>query len=147
MSMILTRTALQTLHGTITGVTSAPTTYPASLSTAQLPIVLVWPGRGEWRQDTFGYSRSQIREYIVRCFFLPIPQGSPDKPPAGAETLLQRFGETYLDPAKAVLDAGGYQVTILGGEGDIRDSGLGIIKYAGVDYHAFEFRIRASERQ
>lgn len=144
MSISLTRAKLQTLHASISGVKSAPTSYPASLKTAQLPLVLVWPDQGEWQSLTTSAMRRQDRVYLVRVYFDAVAQGSPDKPPPGIEDMLQAFGAAYVDPANADQSASGYQAVIMG-EG-ITDSGLGVLNYAGIPYHGFEFRVSVYEK-
>lgn len=143
LGLYLARVQLQALHAAIRGVRSAGMKYPADLASAQVPYVLTWPGTGRWQSLAMNDKRRMDREFIVRCFHSPIAQGSPEKPPEGLEDLMWRFGEAYTSPENAdqsITVAGvRYQIVILG-EG-IEDSGIGVLPYAGIAYHGFEFRV------
>lgn len=141
MSLRSTRDALQALHATIPGVKSAPTTYPGEIRPVMLPLVLTIPGAATWQQVTIGDLRRQDRQYKVQVFIAPVTQAS------GLELLpelLQAFGETYL--ATDVLDAPGYQATLTGDEGQITDTGLVELTYAGQTYIGFEVTVHVYEK-
>ena len=146
MTISTTVAAFQTLHATITGVASAPTAMPQSLTTARLPLVFTWPGPtslGGWKPSAGWYIHSRI--YIVRCYIKPISQGSGfDDGYQTALDLLQRFGEAYV--ANQNLNGA---VAHLGP--DINDGGVrGDLQWvAGSDvyYTGFEFRIEVAEKR
>jgi len=103
MSIATTLAALQNVHAAINGIKSAPTAIPSNLSTAALPIVLVWPGPADWQLAAMGLKR-QEREYIVRCFVQPVGQdvAGPDRGYQQCVTLLELFGQAYQnDPSLA----------------------------------------------
>lgn len=143
MSITTMISALQTVHKTITGVTSAPTAMPSNLNTAVQPIVLVWPGEATWAPQALGYDR-QDRTYEVRCYVQPVGQdkAGPENGYAACITLLQRFGEKYLDD----LTLGGVADHIA----SMTDSGvLGggpEMTFAGVAYWGFVFRLTIVEK-
>ena len=96
MSVSATVTGIQAVNAAITGVTSAPTAMPASLTTAALPLAITIPGPAEWLNESAGWG-FQFRTYMVRVYVKPISRDIPaDGGFQDAMTLIQRFGAAYL---------------------------------------------------
>lgn len=147
MSVQATIAALQTLHRSIPGVVSASIVYVGSIDSSSLPLVLTWPEQGEWERPMASAPIRQDRFYRVQCFVAPISGGaSIDDGMQAAITLLQRFGETYCNPDHIQLGNGSTQIVLKTGAGNISDSGVGVLEYAGVAYHGFEFKIGVYEK-
>ena len=148
MSVATTLAALQTLHATLSGVTSAPTDYPAALNTSTLPIVLTWPGPAEWKRAALGLNR-QARDYHVKVYVGPVASGQGNNQVTQtAITLLNAFGLAYILDANVTLSGA---VDHIGGDGKgnpapVADSGITELEYAGVRYHGFEFRVPVVEK-
>ena len=97
MTTAATVTAIQTVNAAITGVTSAPTTMPSSLTTAALPLAITIPGPAEWQNNSAGWGY-QFRTYYVRVYVCPIARDIPaDGGFQDAMTLIQRFGDAYME--------------------------------------------------
>lgn len=131
-------TALQTRHGALTGVTSAPTTYPASLPSGMLPIVVVLPSECEWTRQRMGGPVLQERTYLVRCYVTPVAQGQGvDQGYAAAIALLETFGDSYRG---SVATGSGYVLLM-----PFTDSGHQVLAWGEALYHGFEFKLRVRE--
>lgn len=147
MSALGTIDLLQVQHATIAGVRTAPLAaeYPEAISTAQLPIVLTFLEQGQWEQEAAGAQRRQNRTYQVQVFVKTAMQGRGIGPGiVTCATLIQAFGERYLDPAGFVLDEAP-QITIRTDPGQLADTGVAILRYAGVEFHGFQFTVRVYE--
>lgn len=138
--------ALQSLHQSIPGVASAPTTYPASINSADLPLVLVWPAEGEWSQGAMNAQRRLDRTYRVQVFVSALGQQELDEALQASIDLLDAFGEAYLNPDNFTLLNGAVQATIKTGVGDIADGGVAVLAYAGTEYQGFEYRLTVYEK-
>ena len=141
------RTAIASLHAhhkPIPGIVSAPTTFPSSIDTSSLPLVLVWPEAPTWERRMASAPSRQDRQYLVQVFVAP---GSSDLDDAVQPLidLLQVFGDAYTNPANIALANAPYQITLKTGTGDTSDDGAGMLTYAGQDYHGFQYRISVSE--
>lgn len=136
--------ALQALHATIPGIVSTPTTFPASIDSSSLPLVLVWPEAAAWERKMASAPSRQDRTYLVQVFVAPAGSDLNDAVQPLID-LLQAFGDTYTNPENIALANGAYQVTLKTGTGNMSDEGAGVLMYAGNDYHGFQFRINVSE--
>lgn len=98
MSIPVTIAQLQMLHLGIEGVKLAPEKYPGSLNAADLPLVLVWPGRGITKPVTArGHVQKTERRYSVRVFVDPVGANNYDAPAQESIALLDRFIDCYLN--------------------------------------------------
>ena len=141
MSITTTITALQDLNAAITGVKLAPIAMPSTVNNADLPFVFVWPGEARHTLHATAW-REVRRQYIVRCFVKPMGQGKGiDEGYQDAITMLQRFVEAYTSATAVNLSGAVAHIT------DIIDDGVGVIPYAGVQYHGFEMRVLATEKE
>lgn len=127
--------ALQKLHRTIEGVKLAPAKYPGSINSADLPLVIVWPGRATTKfVTTKGIVIRSERMYSVRVYVEAVGQNDYDTPARDGITLLQRFLERYMRESEI---AQGYPKIL-----EVSDSGLtaggeaGLV-YAGSFYKGF----------
>jgi len=138
MSVAHTIQHLQMLHRTIPGI-SVPEKYPGSLNTAQLPAVIIWPGRGIERPVTARAVMVRVeRRYDCRFFLEPLGQNNYDTPVQNAIELLDLCKSTYWENKKL---AEGY-IELL----QIEDSGIisggelvaiAPLTYAGTAYKGF----------
>ena len=98
MTVSATIAGIQGINADITGVKTAPTaTMPSQLTTAALPLAICIPGPAEWMNEAanFGF---QFRTYFVRVYVKPVARDIPaDGGFQEAVTLIQRFGDTYLE--------------------------------------------------
>ena len=134
MSIATTVSALQTKHAAISGVRTAPTAMPSNLSTAVLPIALVWPSAATWSLQAMGLKR-QEREYEVRVYVQPVAEGvaGPDAGYQACLTLLELFGQAYQgDPD---LSASVDHLLSCRDEGVTAGLTWGQITYWGFVYH------------
>lgn len=150
MSITTTIAALQTLHAAISGITSAPTAYPASLPTASLPLALVWLGEGDWQRNTASAPLAHWQTYRVLVYVDAVGQGQGvDEVRQTLHTLYQRFGEAYMNTNNVILTSGTYSASLLTGAGDVRSMGDQTLIYppgpGGTQYYGFEFDIRVKE--
>jgi len=146
MTVAATVTALQTLHATITGVSSAPTVMPASLNNAELPVCLTFPGEGGWKHNSMdGAMLQQRRRYVVKVYVAPIPLGQGlDEGYQLSLPMLQAFGEKYMGVTTlsgAIAHLGTLESGLLA-----TDLGVGIIPFAGIDYHGFTYFVDIIEK-
>jgi hypothetical protein len=139
MTIATTIAALQVLHATVTGVTKAPTATPASINTADMPLIITIPGPATWEQEYAG-GHEQTREYIVRLFYGPVGQETVDEAFDAVIPIIQAIGTAYQDDpnlggAVAHIDTG------------FTDTGLdGQLMFAGQMYRGCEFRVKITEK-
>lgn len=97
MSIANTLNQLQMVNRLVDGL-SVPSRYPGSINTADLPLVIFWPGRAITRPVT---SRGQIirveRRYDARYFLEALGQNDFNSPVAGAVSLLNDCLELYFE--------------------------------------------------
>jgi len=139
MSITATVAAFQTLHLTISGVVTAPTALPGSVNEVELPLALTKPDEATWVEQAIGLKR-QNRIYVVFCLVAPVALGK-DMPDTGFKAclpLLQAFGETYL--SHRTLNGAVDHLD------NIRDGGVEILTYAGINYHGFVFHVDTVEK-
>lgn len=151
MSVEATVTALQALHSTVTGVKRAPSLadYPDAINTTDLPLVLTWPGKGQWLALNQGYRR-QDRVYLVEVYLRPAGQGNGLGGAAqlGAQ-LLQRLGELYLAAESVQLvNTPPYQATLKPDGAHIEDSGIGetMLVYGKQTFYGFVVQVGVYEK-
>lgn len=138
MSVATVVAQLQSTHGDITGITSAPTEYPASLNTADLPMVLTFPKEAEWSQQAVGLKR-QTRTYEVWVLVAPLMAGKPVYEGFTASLpFFDLFGDAYLSD----LTLGGNVDHI----GVFSDRGLEVLTYAGTEYFGIRFQLPITEK-
>lgn len=105
---------LQKINRGVQGVKYAPqvSKYPTVIDTANLPLVLTWPGPAEFWLKGGGW-REERRTYRVLCYILPLTQNDiPTRTLEGA-ALLQRFINAYTDVNNvAQANPPPYQLTI-----------------------------------
>ena len=148
MSVAATVAGIQTINAAITGVTSAPTTLPASINTAMLPCAITMPGPCEWANQSAGWGY-QFRTYVVTFYVLPIAQGIPaDQGYQAAEALIQSVGDKYMEDTTF----GGVVNTVRldYGQPPITDGGVrGDLQYGteGESYWGFVFQIVTKESE
>ena len=134
MTIDATIDTLQMLHRTVTGVKLAPAKYPGSINSADLPLVIVWPGRATTKFVTAkGAIIRSERTYSVRVFMEAVGQSDYDTPVQDGITLLQRLLEMYMRQAELVR---GYpMITSVSDSGLI--AGTELLTYAGSFYRGF----------
>jgi hypothetical protein len=132
--------ALQQLHATIPGVTSAPEEWPASIATPNLPLVQTWPQEGQWQSEARDLDR-QRRRYAVQVLVAPVAQRNADTLRT-CIALLDAFGRAYLNPSNNQL-ANGAELVVE--EVPVLDSGIQELELAGKSYLGFEIIITIDE--
>lgn len=97
MSIANTLALLGVLHKGIEGVVTVPAAYPGSLNTADLPLVITWPGRATSRPLTArALTVRSERIYSVRVFMEAIGQDNYDAPAQNGIVMLNRFLAAYF---------------------------------------------------
>lgn len=144
MSVLTTIAAFQALHADIAGVKTAPTAIKGQIDSVDCPVVYVWPsetvGRN-WQPQASSW-RIVDRDYLISVFVQPVAKGrGVDEGYQKAITMLQAFGEMYTTDTALRLDGSVAHIS------NIRDSGVGVVEYAGVKFHGFEFRIAVTEKE
>lgn len=144
----------QSLHAGIQDITSAPTAYPGSINTSDLPMVLTFPSQATTTLQTFqpktmGAARARkesLRDYSARLFIEPVGQDNYDAVMQTGITLLQRLLNAYWD--NYVLAENLVQIR------EVRDSGITSggqlvgnrgLTYSGTDYTGIIFEINVQE--
>lgn len=140
MSAKTVHDALQVVHAAITGVKSAPLRRPASINTAEMPIVLVRPIEGAWETAAIG-QRKVVRAFEVAVYVGPVAQGQGvDETYQEALVLLDRFGDAYI--ATTLPAALGVDLV----EG-ATDTGLsGQVMFGGVAYQGFVYTVKVKHK-
>jgi len=89
--------ALQTIHGAVTGVTTAPTAMPGHLNPGDLPMSLTYPGPAEHIGISFDYQSTE-RIYLHRLYVAPIGAGEGvDEGYQKCLPFLQRCRDAYAE--------------------------------------------------
>jgi hypothetical protein len=143
VSIATTITALQTVHASITGITSTPTVIPDNLAPVTLPCVMVWPGPATWNFAAAGLKR-QEREYTIRVYVQAIGQGfaGPRDGYNASVALIEAFAAAYqadislgnkIDTITAMSDSG-----VLGGGEQMQ--------YGQQEYWGFVYRLMIVEK-
>lgn len=143
MSIATTITALQTVHASITGITSTPTVIPDNLAPVTLPCVMVWPGPATWNFAAAGLKR-QEREYTIRVYVQAIGQGfaGPRDGYNASAALIEAFAAAYqadislgnkIDTITSMSDSG-----VLGANSELQ--------YNLQDYWGFIYRLMIVEK-
>lgn len=149
MSTADTINGFQVLHRTISGVRKAPTKLPGALNTADMPIVLVWPGSGTLTGNTNGRPRHDC-DYIVTCFVEPVGQGLSviDTQTHDVFALLWLFIQAYQTSDNLTLaNTNGFVATLGGNEQSIHHSGVrGDLAFGDLKYRGFQFTVPVMEK-
>lgn len=141
MSVKTTIAALQALHAAVDGVTKAPEAYPLAIQPRELPLVLTWPGAGQWEMAARDLADT-VRTYRVEVYLSPLEAGRGiDAAAQLGITLLDAFGLLYLRTDTLPNGA-----ELQGNTGDLTDTGARVLQYAGIDYNGFVFQLRISEQ-
>lgn len=137
MSITVTIAQLQMLHRLIPGVKATPTVYPGSINTADLPLVLIWPGRGITTPVTArAILQKTERVYQVRAYVDPIGQNNYDAPAQESINLIGLFLDCYLNNTR--LMDGYIQITQVQDSGPVSGSaGMTPMIFAGNAYRGF----------
>lgn len=148
MTILTTITAMQTLHATVDGVTTAPTVYPSSLNTPDLPCVLTLPAEGTIDLEAIAARKRHDGIYRVFVYVAPIAQGTPvDEGTQTAILLMQALIDAYVTAANIVLTNTPSQATLkTSKDNPIRHSALGVITFGEIAYRGFTFDVGVMEK-
>lgn len=148
MSVLTTIAALQALHASVDGVTTAPTEYPSALNTADMPIVLVLPAEGTADLEAIGARKRHDGIYRAFVYIAPIAQGTPVN--EGMQTgilLLQALLDLYLDATNVQLTSSPSQAIIRAGAASpIRHSPIATLPFGELAYRGFTVDIGVMEK-
>ena len=145
MSLSATLDLIQTRNRGISGIRTAPAVaaYPEQIAATTLPLALTWPVEGQWSQQATGALERQDRTLEIQVFVTVAQAGRGLGPRlALCCDLIQAFGESYRAASGLLITAG---LTIRTDEGGLRDTGAAILRYAGVEFHGFQFTVRVYE--
>ena len=146
--------AMQAYHRTLISASPrllAPdlASYPTSLQTASLPMILVWPADGAWYLKGDGFGMDE-RTMLVTVYVAPVAQDDIPSRAMESVRLLEPLKNLWLTRAGVGIvnpgdNAGGYQVTIESSFGNGHSDG-GLTSgptFAGVAYTGFVVRLKA----
>lgn len=142
MGITATVATLQTLHATISGVTSAPTARPVEVAPASLPCVIVRPGAlalGREGRSLAGRTRS----YEGICLVVVPNQGRGiSEGLARSHALMDAFGAFYEEQIE-----GGSDLSTGGVIVGYRDGGepQSLIGYGASEFEGFTFTVEVWE--
>lgn len=156
MSVTATINALQALHRAISVSVNGQAVqvtapdldaYPLSLPTAQLPMVLLWPGPASHYLEGVNVARSD-RVYVVRWYVAPLGQNTLGAAIPVAAALMDAARDRYLVPNGLNLAGDAVNTMVVeANEGDITDIGFrSDLAYGETLYRGFEFRVRIYEK-
>ena len=132
---------IQEVNEAIDGVTSAPTTLPASLNSSDLPCALCFVDSFYGAHQAIGMARRDT-VYRVNVFVKPLVQGAGlDEGYQEMLTLAQAFITQYHTEQEAGGFFDDYVEQFNDFDGDLRP-----LEYAGVAYHGFTIRLRVVEK-
>lgn len=95
---------LQGLHAGISGVTSAPTEMPGAINTADLPLVLSYPGQGKHNKP-WDTGKRVDRNFVVRLYVKPLGQGAGvDEGFQECLPFFDRFSDVYQAITNRIVD-------------------------------------------
>lgn len=98
MSVRNTIRMLQSLHASVPGIVSAPERFPGSIQSADLPLVIVWPGNGVTQKITSrGLVTRTERRYSVRVYVEALGQNDYSSPAYQSIDLIQEFIDVYMN--------------------------------------------------
>lgn len=140
MSITTTIATLQAKHALITGITKAPTDWPSSLNTADLPLVITLPSAGSWTTAAIGLAR-QDRTYRIMVYVEPLGQRTVDERMDAVIPIIGRFGAAYLADLGIAADANIDQVQI-----PFTDTGPTVLEFGGIEYIGFEMQLTVTEK-
>ena len=145
MSITAIIAAFQARHAAISGVVTAPTSYPSALNTAELPLMLTDALKGKTEWETHGGDLAlETRPYRVRCFCLPSGLGvGLDQGKQQAISVLDAVLASYRT-APALTSTAAIRI-----EAGIEDSGpRPDMQYTDPDTHywGFELLVSVEER-
>lgn len=143
---------LQDIHIELEDVVTAPREldeYPiGEIGTVDMPMVLVFPEPGSWRQESFNSLIRQDRNFSVMVFVAKHMQGVQTETLRTTVQMMQRFGDAYTDRDNQLLQATPSQITMkASAEFPVLDGGYDDqLSYLGHDYIGFEFIVGVYEK-
>ena len=140
MSITTTLATLQAKHLAIVGITTAPTNWPSSINTADLPMAITLPAEGTWTTAAIGLDR-QDRTYRIMVYVEPLGQRTVDERMDAVIPLIGSLGAAYLGDLGIAADTNIDQVQL-----PITDSGPTVLTFAEIDYIGFEMRLTITEK-
>lgn len=148
MTILTTITALQTLHATVAGVTTAPTVYPGKLNSADLPMILVLPADGTADLEAIGARKRHDGIYRAYVYVAPLTEGVPvDEGVQTCILLLQALLDMYLNSTNVQLTTSPSQAIIRASTTTpIRHSPIATLPFGGTDYRGFTVDISVMEK-
>jgi hypothetical protein len=138
MGIASTVAALQALHATISGVTSAPTARPEDVKPASLPCVIVRPGVATVSADARRLAGSQRAYEGVVLVTAPNQGRGISEGLARSHALMDAFAAFYAGRIEGSTDLSTGGVIV-----GYRDSGepSALLGYGASDYEGFTFTV------
>ncbi len=144
--------ALQSINAAVTDVDNAPTDYPSKIESADLPMVITWPGPAETTKPS---GKESQRTYQMTVYIKPHNQGRGIAEGWNeAKTMMQSLIDAYADVDNVLLvNDGTYQASIRSdAAAPITDGGFELLAYppslTGADvehYFAIQYRVVVKE--
>ena len=147
--------ALQTLHAATEGITSAPVleSYPTNMGNRALdnaglgyPMVLTFPGEGAHLGAT-GAGGKRIRTYQIYLLLQVYDEQAQAINASNLVSfvdLLDAMHTAYIEAGILDTDGDG-RAWVMRGAGDIQDSGLVMLNYAGADHYGATYQVNVQE--
>lgn len=140
MTIAATYAKLCALAAASSGIVTAPTGLPDTLTEDALPCVITIVGPAEWNEHAQGLYR-QVRTYEQRVFVRPVSATPLDDGYAACLAPLYALGRTYVQNSD--LDG---TVDHIGERGEFTDSGVSVLNWADTPYHGFTITLRITEK-
>lgn len=136
-------TAMQTRHAAISGVTTAPTTFPASIAPSELPLLLTDLVTFEEHQEAHGEDEPAT-DYVfrVRGFCQSAQLGTVDQGKQAIHTLLDAVLADYRGDA-GLNSTAFFRTDVPGG---VRGRVVNDLAYGAESYFGFEILVQIQER-
>ncbi len=129
--------AFQSVHAGIAGVNTAGTVMPSAIDTEDCPLVMTLPGESVWADNADGIWERQ-RTYNAFVYVQPIMQDMPHEGIQETYTMMDAFGEAYLDHP----NLGGTVFETV----RVVDRGYSQLQYNGITFHGFTYFVTVNER-
>jgi hypothetical protein len=140
MSITDVCTAIATIGDGITGITTAYSTPPAGLDTAQLPALYPLTGRAEYDNRSVGADAFIIRRfYRVQVAVIPVGQGTPNEIESRCRALIDAVRKAFAKQPQ--LD----RVSTVQNSIPVADTGIVRLEEYGSKFIGFDMTLMVDE--
>lgn len=133
--------AMQTLHAAVDGIKTAPQmrAYPAKIEPVVCPIVMTWPGGGEWDEAAVGGGLGTDWETLtISVYIAPVSLGYRGETIVQATDLIDAFRPLYLSYLGITTISGTVEQIE-----QTKHSGLIQLLFADIAFYGFQITVPA----